>query len=155
LIAQVAGRTGRSSRGGRVLVQTFAPEEPAIVLAAKHDYGSFVGYEWKHRRAMLAPPFHAFVRVIVRGENADFVQSDAQQIADLCGKASQAEKAGLRILGPAPAPVARIKGQYRFHILLAGPDGAVIRAIWRKVLPELPVRKEVEWTIDVDPINLR
>jgi primosomal protein N' (replication factor Y) len=155
LIAQVAGRTGRSARGGRVLVQTFAPEEPAIVLAAKHDYGTFVGHEWKHRRSTLAPPCHAFVRVIVRGDDAELVRDDAKRIADLCAKAAQADKAGLRILGPAPAPVARIKGQFRFHILLAGPEGDAIRAVWRKVTPELPVRKEVEWTIDVDPINLR
>jgi primosomal protein N' (replication factor Y) (superfamily II helicase) len=155
LIAQVAGRTGRSERGGRVLVQTFAPEEPAIVLAAKHDYGTFVGHEWKHRRAMLAPPCHSFVRVIVRGDDADQARDDAKQIADLCNKASQEAKAGLRILGPAPAPVARIKGQYRFHILLAGPDGDAIRGVWRKIAPEIPVRKEVEWTVDVDPINLR
>ncbi len=56
LISQVAGRTGRGARGGRVLVQTWRPEEPAIVLASKHDYGTFVGHEWKHRRAMSRPP---------------------------------------------------------------------------------------------------
>jgi primosomal protein N' (replication factor Y) len=155
LISQVAGRTGRSARGGRVLVQTWAPEEPAIVLASKHDYGTFVGHEWKHRRSMLAPPCHSFTRVIVRGANADLVRDDAKRIADLCAKTSQAGGTGIRILGPAPAPVARIKGHYRFHILLAGPDGDAVRALWRQVAPQLPARRETEWTIDVDPINLR
>ena len=61
----------------------------------------------------------------------------------------------MRILGPAPAPVARIKGHFRFHILLAGPDGEAIRALWRQIAPHIPDRKEIEWTIDVDPINLR
>jgi primosomal protein N' (replication factor Y) len=155
LISQVAGRTGRGSRGGRVLVQTSAPEEPAIVLASKHDYGSFIGHEWKHRRAMLAPPCHSFTRVIVRGPHAKLVQDDAKRIAEACAKLAQSEGGGVRILGPAPAPVARIKGHYRFHVLLAGPDGDAIRAIWRQVAPQLPIRNENEWTIDVDPINLR
>ena len=84
LISQVAGRTGRGPRGGRVLVQTWAPEEPAIVLASKHDYAGFVSHEWKHRRAMLAPPFHAFTRVIVRGPNAEMVRDDAKRIAEAC-----------------------------------------------------------------------
>jgi primosomal protein N' (replication factor Y) len=155
LISQVAGRTGRGPRGGRVLVQTWAPDEPAIVLASKHDYAGFVSHEWKHRRAMLAPPFHAFTRVIVRGSNAEMVRDDARRIAEACTKAAQSEGRGVRILGPAPAPVARIKGHYRFHVLLAGPDGDAIRSIWRHVAPQLPTRKETEWTIDVDPINLR
>jgi primosomal protein N' (replication factor Y) len=155
LISQVAGRTGRGARGGRVLVQTWAPEEPAIVLASKHDYGTFIGHEWKHRRAMLAPPCHSFTRVIVRGPNAEMVHHDAKRIAELCAKTAQTEGRGVRILGPAPAPVARIKGHFRFHILLAGPDGDAIRAIWRQIAPQLPTRNETEWTIDVDPINLR
>jgi primosomal protein N' (replication factor Y) (superfamily II helicase) len=155
LISQVAGRTGRSERGGRVLVQTWAPEEPAIVLASKHDYGTFVGHEAKHRRSMLAPPFHAFTRVIVRGPDADAVHAEAKRIADLCAQAAKSSGVNMRLLGPAPAPVARIKGDFRFHVLLAGPDGDAIRAVWRQVAPQLPARNEIEWTVDVDPINLR
>jgi primosomal protein N' (replication factor Y) len=103
----------------------------------------------------LAPPFHSFARVIVRGPNADWVRDDAKQIADLCRKVAKAEGREMRILGPAPAPVARIKNHYRFHVLLASADGDAIRATWRQVAPQLTVRKEIEWTIDVDPINLR
>lgn len=155
LISQVAGRTGRGARGGRVLVQTWAPEEPAIVLASKHDYATFVRNEWIHRRSMLAPPFHQFTRIIVRGPDADSTREQTRQIAALCTEAARAIDKGVRTVGPAPAPVARIQGHYRFHLLLAGPDGDAIREVWRRVAPQIPARKEIEWTVDVDPINLR
>src|SRR5580704_4232047 len=155
LISQVSGRTGRGPRGGRVLVQTSAPDEPAIVQASKHDFESFVKQEWKHREALGAPPARHFTRVIIRGKEAEQVRDEAKRIAQLCADAAKSDGLDVRILGPAPAPVARIKGHYRFHILLAGSDSEAIRAVWRKIAPDLPVRKEVEWTIDVDPINLR
>src|SRR5262245_64973559 len=69
LIAQVAGRTGRSHKGGRVLVQSCCPTEPAIVLASQHNYTVFAKAELEHRREMQAPPFQHFARVILRGED--------------------------------------------------------------------------------------
>jgi primosomal protein N' (replication factor Y) len=155
LISQVSGRTGRGPRGGRVLVQTSAPDEPAIVQASKHDFESFVKQEWKHREALGAPPARHFTRVIVRGEKIDEVREEAQRIAGLCGKAALSQGVDLRMLGPAPAPVARIKGQHRFHLLLSAPESESVRTVWRKVMSELSTREDVEWTVDVDPINLR
>jgi len=155
LISQVAGRTGRGARGGRVLVQTWAPEEPAIVLASKHDYATFVRHEWIHRRSMLAPPFHQFTRIIVRGPDTESTREQTRQIAALCAEAARSVDKGVRTVGPAPAPVARIQGHYRFHLLLAGPDGEAIREVWHRVAPQIPAHKEIEWTVDVDPINLR
>jgi primosomal protein N' (replication factor Y) (superfamily II helicase) len=73
----------------------------------------------------------------------------------LCTQAAKSSGVNMRLLGPAPAPVARIKGDYRFHVLLAGPDGDAIRAVWRQIAPQLTVRNEIDWTVDVDPINLR
>jgi primosomal protein N' (replication factor Y) len=61
----------------------------------------------------------------------------------------------VRLLGPAPAPVSRIKGQHRFHVLLAAPQGDAVRTVWREVVSQLSPREDVEWTVDVDPINLR
>ena len=155
LISQVAGRTGRSERGGRVLVQTSAPEEPAIVRASRHDYWGFVGQEWKHRHQMLAPPYHQFVRVIVRGIEVESVRDDAKRIAELCTEAIRSSGTEVRILGPAPAPLARIKGNFRFHLLLAGPDGEAVHAVWRRIAGNISISHGNEWTVDVDPINLR
>jgi primosomal protein N' (replication factor Y) len=155
LISQVSGRTGRGPRGGRVLVQTSAPDEPAIVLASKHDYATFVKQEWGHRQALLAPPCRQFTRIIVRGEDAEAVREEARRIARLCTESAASHKFDVRLLGPAPAPVSRIKGQYRFHVLLAAPQGDAGRTVWREVVSQLSPREEVEWTVDVDPINLR
>jgi primosomal protein N' (replication factor Y) len=155
LISQVSGRTGRGPRGGRVLVQTSAPDEPAIVLASKHDYATFVKQEWGHRQTLLAPPCRQFTRIIVRGEDAEAVREEARHIARLCTESAASHKFDVRLLGPAPAPVSRIKGQHRFHVLLAAPQGDAVRTVWREVVSQLSPREDVEWTVDVDPINLR
>jgi primosomal protein N' (replication factor Y) len=136
-------------------VQTSAPDEPAIVLAAKHDFATFVREEWGHRKALLAPPAQQFTRIIVRGEKVDDVREEAKRIARLCTESAAARQFEMRLLGPAPAPVSRIKGQYRFHILLAAAPGETVRTIWREVVAQLSPREDVEWTVDVDPINLR
>jgi primosomal protein N' (replication factor Y) len=155
LISQVSGRTGRGPRGGRVLVQTSAPDEPAIVLASKHDFANFVTQEWGHRQALLAPPCRQFTRIIIRGKDAEEVRDAAKRIAQLCTDAAKSNGLDVRVLGPAPAPVSRIKGQYRFHVMLAAPQGDAVRGLWRKVVSQLSPRENVEWTVDVDPINLR
>jgi primosomal protein N' (replication factor Y) (superfamily II helicase) len=155
LISQVSGRTGRGPRGGRVLVQTSAPDEPSIVLASKHDFATFVQQEWGHRQALLAPPCRQFTRIILRGADADHVREEARRIAKLCTESAKSHGLDMRVLGPAPAPVARIKGQHRFHVLLAAPPGEAVRTVWRQVASQLSARDDVEWTVDVDPINLR
>src|SRR5206468_1879428 len=83
LIAQVAGRTGRSRKGGRVLVQTSCPTEPAIVKASKHDYAGFALAELEHRRQMQAPPFEHLTRVIVRGPDEQAALAETRRMADL------------------------------------------------------------------------
>ncbi len=155
LISQVSGRTGRGPRGGRVLVQTSVPDEPSIVLASKHDFAGFVKQEWGHRQALLAPPARQFTRIIIRGEHEDEVREEARRIATLCSETAKAQALDIRLLGPAPAPISRIKGQYRFHVMLAAPQGDAVRTLWRQVASQLSPREDVEWTIDVDPINLR
>jgi len=83
LIAQVAGRTGRSAKGGRVLVQTSCPAEPAILKASQHDYEGFARAEIEHRRQMRAPPFEHLVRLIVRGPDENEAPAEARRLADL------------------------------------------------------------------------
>jgi primosomal protein N' (replication factor Y) len=155
LISQVAGRTGRSHRGGRVLVQTACPTEPAIQKAAMHDFLGFAEQELAHRRAMLAPPFYRFARVIVRGQKETAVRDWSLSIADKLRQAQASAEDVVHILGPAPAPVAKLQNHYRYHFQLAAETISAIQALWRKVLPELPQVPDVEYTIDVDPLNMR
>ncbi len=155
LIAQVAGRTGRSERGGRVLVQTSCPAEPPILLASKHDYVAFAEAELEHRRQFDKPPFQHLARVIVRGPHEPEVQAAARAMTDVCRAATAAAKLPVRILGPAPAPTAKLKANYRYHFQLAADDVAPIQALWRAASPEFGALRNVEYAIDVDPLNLR
>jgi primosomal protein N' (replication factor Y) len=155
LISQVAGRTGRGSREGRVLVQTSCPAEPAIQRAAGHDFVGFAEQELKHRREMLAPPYYHFARVIVRGVKESAVKDLSLQMAEKLKEANAGSEKTVHILGPAPAPVAKLKTFYRYHFQLAAEELAPIQELWRTVQPQLPQAPGIEYTIDVSPLNMR
>jgi primosomal protein N' (replication factor Y) len=153
LLSQVAGRTGRGPRGGRVLVQTFTPEHPCIALAATHDYAGFVAAEMTHRRQHNYPPYHRLARIIVRSRD----QQAASTFADQLAAAFQRSLAALpevRMLGPAEAPVFRLKGYYRFHFQLQSPSPGLLHQVLRGVLPAQRPPTGVEFTLDVDPFNM-
>jgi primosomal protein N' (replication factor Y) len=155
LIAQVAGRTGRSARGGRVFVQSASPSEPAIRRASEHDYLGFVTDEMRDREAMGVPPFRSLVRVILRGDDEAAVRTHAAEMADLLQRTAVEKSLRVDILGPAPAPIAKLKGQYRFHFQLSADTLDPIRELWRTVEPALPAAPGVEYVVDVDPVNMR
>ena len=154
LIAQVAGRTGRSERGGRVLVQSACPDDPAIRLACDHDYAGFVAHELAHRRATLTPPYTSLARVILRSPDETAAADTARGTAEVL-RTLQPDPAPVRILGPAPAPISRVKNYYRFHLQLAAETPEEIRELWLSAVSDLPKHPAVESVIDVDPLNLR
>jgi primosomal protein N' (replication factor Y) len=155
LIAQVAGRTGRSDRGGRVIVQSANPSEPAIALAAQHDYLGFASLELRHRREAHAPPFRSLTRIILRGAVEDRVKQEALAMAALLR--STAERLGLtvRLLGPAPCQITRLRDLWRFHLQLSAESSETIRDLWRAAAPQITRVSDVEFQIDVDPVNMR
>ena len=155
LLAQVSGRTGRSSRGGRVLVQTSSPAEPAVVHASAHDYLSFVKTELQHRREAMAPPFVHIARVIFRGEREADVQEYAKQFADTIKSLAAETEAGVRVLGPAPAPIARLRNHFRYHLQMSAVTIEQIHSLWEAAVPKLPKLSSVEFAVDVDPVNMR
>jgi primosomal protein N' (replication factor Y) len=160
LLSQVAGRAGRGPRGGQVVVQTFNPEHPSISLAAAHDYTAFVGIELAHRKAHHYPPYERLARLIVRSRQ----QEEANTFADRLAAAFQAAlpnlktpegaPASVRLLGPAEAPVFRLKGYYRFHFQLQSPSPGVLHQLLRTVLPTLRPPTGVELSIDIDPLDM-
>lgn len=154
LVTQVAGRTGRSARGGRVLVQTFSPEHPAIAAAVQHDYLRFVSQELPTRQQFGYPPATEMIRLIVRGEQEATATAFCQELADRLQAAFPAESKGLRLLGPAPAPIAKLRGKYRLHVLLIDSDRERLRQVFRQATTDLPVVPGVQWVIDVDPWSL-
>ena len=161
LITQVAGRTGRSSKGGRVLVQTYAPDHPAITTAAKHDYIAFVAGELPNRKQVGYPPYTEMIRFVVRGPNPEKTNLFAKKLADLLRKSLEntIDKKGnplpFRLLGPAPAVFPKLCGNWRYHIHLRSPCGTPMReAVRRVVSQKLDKPDDVEWIIDVDPVDM-
>jgi primosomal protein N' (replication factor Y) len=160
LLAQVAGRTGRGPKGGRVLVQTFNPEHPCIALATAHDYVKFAATELAHRKLHGYPPYQRLARLIIRSRDADAAARFSDRLAEAFGKVVPALKAAdgsptvVRLLGPAEAPVFRLKGYYRYHFQLQSPSAAALHQLLRTVLPAQRPPAGVEFTLDVDPLNM-
>jgi primosomal protein N' (replication factor Y) len=155
LVSQVAGRTGRSMRGGRVLVQTTSPTEPCIMRAADHDYESFVQHELEHRRRLDMPPFEHFIRVVFRGPDEAEVRDAARSAVALVRGLVERQGLPVRVLGPAPAPVAKLKDNYRQHFLLASAEIEAAQGLWKLAAATLVDKAGVEYTIDVDPLDMR
>ncbi|MFH5805204.1 primosomal protein N' [Alienimonas sp. DA493] len=155
LIAQVAGRTGRSSRGGRVYVQSSNPAEPAIRRAAGHDYLGFVADELRDRWDMSYPPYRRLCRVILRGPDEAAVKRRANEMANALTAAAKTKNLPVQILGPAPCAVARLQKNWRFHFQLSAENPADVRLLWRTVEPDFPTAGDVEYVVDMDPLNMR
>ncbi len=155
LIAQVAGRTGRGTKGGRVLVQTMNPDEPVIKFATHHDYDGFAKYELKHRKAMNAPPYRSMARVILRSLDEKLVAAESKRIVQAIREIIKEKGIPVRVLGPAPAPITRLRKYYRYHFQMTSEEIATIQELWRHCVPLLKVASDVELTIDVDPVDLR
>jgi primosomal protein N' (replication factor Y) len=151
LVAQVAGRTGRGEKGGRVLVQTYCPDHPAILHATRHDYEGFVRSELPERERFGMPPFGRLVRLIARGPEESVVEEYMKKLA---AGLQQAADPSIRVLGPAPAPILKIRNLYRFHLQARCPEARPLQAMLREVPPRFPCPKRLELTIDVDPISM-
>ncbi len=142
-LLQVAGRSGRGEHPGRVVLQTYQPEHPAVQAAAAHDYFAFYQAELQARRALGYPPFARLVRLEYRHRDPAQAQAAAQRMAAQLRHRLRKARA-TRLVGPAPCFFARERGVYRWHIILRGPDP-------RRWLRGLALRG---WLVQVDPVNL-
>jgi primosomal protein N' (replication factor Y) len=158
LLSQVAGRAGRGPNGGRVLVQTFTPEHPAVAMAAAHNYDGFVAAELAHRREHQYPPYHRLARIIVRSRDRDAAEAFANRTSEVFAaaltKMASTGPVEVRLLGPAEAPVFRLKGYYRYHFQLHSPSAGTLHQVLRAVLPAVRPPSGVEFTLDVDPFQM-
>ena len=153
LLTQVAGRAGRGALPGQVIVESYHPEHYAIQLAAQQDYVSFFEKELRFRRLMHYPPFIALASVLLRSAKLEQAIRWSRQIESFFASQRLPE---VKILGPAAAPLARLKREYRFHFLLKSSRRAALNQLLTKCLvfcreKEMPDRAIL---IDVDPVNL-
>lgn len=154
LIAQVAGRTGRGPKGGRVLVQTRQPTHPALEFASRHDAEGFLEAEIVARQSPVYPPHVAIANIILSGPDRQAVSSRAMQVAEWCERVVAHNELPLIVLGPAPCPIERIKDRWREHLLLKGPPQALGRWV-RAAAPQLAGgRGDVRVAVDRDPVSL-
>ena len=154
LLTQVAGRAGRGDRPGRVVIQTYHPEHYSLVCAKAQDYDQFYRREIEFRRSMHYPPFNALINICVHDKEFDRANSTATDLARELRSATR--DAALRILGPAPAPISRIKGEHRFQILIKARARARAREALDAAMNKLLARgaNPRSISIEVDPISL-
>jgi primosomal protein N' (replication factor Y) len=145
LLSQVAGRAGRGALPGRVVVQTYTPDNYAIAAGAKHDYASFYRQEIELRRQHGQPPFSRLVSLVYAHANAEACRTGAEKMFQRLAEKKDQERANVELVGPAPMFFARIRGRYRWQIVLRGSDPA-------RLLADLPLPQG--WVENVDPMTL-
>ena len=146
VLMQVAGRAGRSPLGGRVIVQTYAPDQPAIVAASEHDYLGFYNEELRFRYEQGYPPFRRLARLRYSDYGYQKSRRAAQEMADRLRL--WVDRQGfptVDIIGPAPAYVQRVRSKFRWQILVNAPDPASVLG---------PVPMPLGWQVDIDPVSL-
>ena len=155
LITQVAGRAGRGELPGRVLIQTFHPHHYALRHACAQDYEGFFEEEINYRRNLSYPPFVALASLLVHGEDLARVQATAAALRDALDQANT--ERGCRVLGPAPAPLARLRGEHRVQIILKSRSRPRLRTLIEMALGEASAQPGCDLgsvNVEIDPVNL-
>jgi primosomal protein N' (replication factor Y) len=153
LLTQVSGRAGRGELPGKVIVQTYHPGHYAIECAAKHDFHAFVERELKYRRWMHYPPFNALTNVLIQSQH---LEEAAGWAAALGRWFQETQMTGVRVLGPATAPISKIKRIYRFHLVMKAEQRPVLAKTLRAMLAHgeavgIPRRNLI---VDVDAVSM-
>ncbi len=154
ILTQVAGRAGRADKPGRVLVQTYNPAHIAIVCAGQHDFHAFYAHEIAKRRENMYPPFARLINLTIADEDDERALSIARGMAyELQERGLQHKRGARQFVGPARAPLAKLRGRYRYHLLLKGHRIAELRQVLLDALGALGDRAGAV-TVDVDPVDM-
>ena len=149
LLTQVAGRAGRGQVRGEAIVQTLFPDHYSIRHACRQDYLAFYREEIKFRQAMRYPPTIGLINAVVRSRTFDAAMQDASELVRILRSGKQA----FRVLGPAPAPLSRLKGEHRVQFFLKGANRGVMRRALQAALAARPETAR-RITVDVDPVTV-
>ena len=148
LLYQVAGRAGRAERPGQVILQTYMPEHPVMAALVSGDRSRFLAAETEARRELRMPPFGRLAALIVSGRDEAAVDAVARAL----GRAAPADD-GVRVLGPAPAPMSLLRGRHRRRLLLKAAKDVAVPAVIRRWLASVSLPGSVRVQVDVDPLN--
>jgi primosomal protein N' (replication factor Y) len=153
LLTQVAGRAGRGQTAGKVILQTYFQDHYAVQFAARHDFAGFYEKELQFRAWMHYPPYSAIANVLIRSEKLDEALTWSGELGRWFEKTKHE---GIRVLGPAAAPITRLKRDYRYHFILKSPSREKMNALLRAMLAEAAARKipRTQVIVDVDAVWL-
>ena len=149
LLTQVVGRAGRGGQPGEAVVQTLYPDHYSVEMARYQDYPAFFARELEYRRGMRYPPLLAMVNVVTRGRRFEEAMQTAEDVARRLSDGRQ----GYTVLGPAPAPLGRLRGEYRAQLFLKGSNRKAMQSAIRGVLEADPALRR-RLTVDVDPLSV-
>jgi primosomal protein N' (replication factor Y) len=149
LLTQVAGRAGRHHLPGKVIIQTYNPDHYAVQFAAKHDYEGFYKQEIEHRRELDYPPFSRLISLLIMSYDEKKLVQTAGDVGNYTRKISKEQ-----VLGPAPAPIYKMRGEFRYRILLKGKEMDDLRQAVEETLQKVLIPPEVRVAVDVDPMEM-
>ncbi|MDA8017429.1 MAG: primosomal protein N' [Thermoanaerobaculia bacterium] len=152
LLTQLAGRAGRGERPGRVVIQTYQPDHYAIRSALAHDDRAFAVEEMRYRRTFHYPPFTRMVAILAQDKENQRAESALRRLADALSRDRLVQET--RILGPTPAPMERLRGKWRWQMILRGPSSVRLRRSVEAALEGLQPATRQLLTVDVDPYDL-
>ncbi len=153
LLTQVAGRAGRGNTPGKVILQTYFQDHYAVQFAARHDFAGFYDKELQFRAWMHYPPYSAIANVLIRSERLDDALTWSGELGQWFEKTRHE---GIRVLGPAAAPITRLKRDYRYHFILKSPSREKMNSLLRAMLAEAAAKKipRTQIVVDVDAVWL-
>lgn len=152
LLTQVAGRAGRGELGGEVIIQTYAPRHYAITASAKHDYDAFYEKEIASRKDLSLPPFYHLTRLTLRGRsNKDTLDTANELVQEL---RKYLKEKDISVLGPVPAVISRLRGRYRWNIIIKSKYVIKLNSRLKEVLGSYKKGKGISVVVDVDPISI-
>jgi primosomal protein N' (replication factor Y) len=156
LFIQVAGRAGRASKPGEVILQTHHPEHSLLQSLLHHGYGHFAEYALQERKFAQLPPYTHLSLFRAESNNNENVEQFLRQVRDILESHPQFHDA-TPVLGPIPAPLARRAGKYRWQLLFQAPNRTVMQSMLRgakTAIELLPLAKKIRWTLDIEPQDL-
>jgi primosomal protein N' (replication factor Y) len=158
LLTQVAGRAGRGDRPGEVIVQSFMPHHYAIDHAARLDEEGFYNKELHIRKMLRFPPLQKLIALLISGEDLQLVRDQISRLANMIKSlAFRPAYEGVKVLGPAPAPIAKLDDQHRWRVLMRGPNQHLLHELigeGLKAFEAVHAKSKIRLTVDVDPMDL-
>ena len=154
LLTQVAGRAGRSVLGGEVIIQTFSPDLDVIQAAASQGYRQFFDVESSERGELDYPPFSRMAKISIRSRDRLLAETTANKLKKAIEKRIRENGSDVTVLGPAPAPVFRLRGNYRYQILLKASGPMVAQKMLSPILAHWSAPRKVKVTVDIDPVEI-